>query len=103
MSTTGTGKSYLIPAIKRRLRRIASIADIESKSPVLIIALMGVAAFNINESIIHSTLSIPILNNKSIDINSERTKQLQERLENEIYFIIDEMSMVGQRMLALVD
>jgi ATP-dependent DNA helicase PIF1 len=30
-------------------------------------------------------------------------KQLQERLENVTYFIIDEKSMVGRRMLALID
>jgi hypothetical protein len=92
MGTVGTGKSYLIRAIRGCFHRMAGIG---SKTPVLVIALMGVAAFNINGSMIHSTLSISILTNKSIDINGDRLKQLQERLENITYFIIDEKSMVG--------
>src|SRR6266498_710392 len=79
------------------------MAGKEGKSPVLVIAPTGVAAFNINGSMIHSTLSIPILNDKNIDVNGDRMKQLQERLENIIYFIIDEKSIVGRQMLALID
>jgi hypothetical protein len=92
MGTTGTGKLYLIRAIKGRLRRMAGIG---SKTPVLVIAPTGVAAFNINGSMIHLTLSIPILTDKSININGDKLKQLQERLENVTYFIINEKSMVG--------
>src|SRR3954466_12248647 len=75
----------------------------ESKVPVKVIAPTGVASFNINGMTIHSTLSIPICNNKRRDLDGNRLKQLQERLKNVIYLIIDEKSMVGRRMLALVD
>jgi ATP-dependent exoDNAse (exonuclease V) alpha subunit len=71
---------------------------------VKVIAPTGVAAFNINGTTIHSTLSIPIFNNKcSSDLDSNRLKQLQERLQDVIYLVIDEKSMVGRRMLALID
>jgi ATP-dependent DNA helicase PIF1 len=100
MGTAGTGKSYVIKAIRARLR---AMAEKDGKSPVLVIAPTGVAAFNINGSTIHSTLSIPIMNDKKYELNSIRLKQLQERLQNVSYFIIDEKSMVGRRMLGIID
>ncbi len=101
MGTAGTGKSYLIRAIRNRLNIMA--AGNGSESPVQVVAPTGVAAFNINGTTIHSTLSIPILNNKDFELGSNRLKELQERLQNIIYLIIDEKSMVGRRMLALID
>jgi DNA replication protein DnaC len=92
ISTASTGKSYLIKAIRRHLCKMAGI---KSKIPVLVIALTGVVTFNINRSMIYLMLSIPILNNKSININSDKMKQLQKRLKNVTYFIIDEKNMVG--------
>ncbi|CAG8709108.1 9860_t:CDS:2, partial [Racocetra fulgida] len=38
-----------------------------------------------------------------LDINREKLKQLQKRLQNINYIIIDEMSMVDHRMLAIID
>ncbi len=92
MGTAGTRKSYLIKAIRGRLH---TMAGKEGKSPVLVIAPTGVAAFNINGAMIHSTLSVLIMNDKKYELNSIRLKQLQERLQNVSYFIIDEKSMVG--------
>ncbi|CAG8622479.1 21470_t:CDS:2 [Cetraspora pellucida] len=51
---------------------------------------------------IHLALSIPI-GSANLDIDGERLKQLQKRLNGVNYFVIDEKSMVGHRMLALVD
>ncbi len=48
-------------------------------------------------------LSIPILSDNCFDIDGKWLKQLQERLQNVNYFIIDEKSMVRRRMLALID
>jgi len=70
---------------------------------VKVIALIGVTSFNINGLTIHSTLSILIINQKSLDLDGKRLKQLQERLKDVIYLIIDEKSMVGRRMLSLID
>ena len=71
------------------------MAENGGKSSVLMIALMGVVAFNINSATIHSTLSIPIKKGKDDEMNSIRLKKLQERLQDVLYFIIDEKSMVG--------
>ena len=43
------------------------------------------------------------MNDKKFELSSIRLKQLQERLQNVSYFIIDEKSMVGRRMLGLID
>ena len=66
------------------------------------VALTGVAAFNIRSTTIHSALLIPISSN-NLDLNGERLKKLQKKLEGVSYLIIDEKSMVGRRMLALID
>lgn len=59
MGTAGTGKSYLINAIRARLQKIAMNNGAET-SPVIVLAPTGVAAFNIHGTTIHSTLSILI-------------------------------------------
>ncbi len=79
------------------------MTGIESKSSVVILALTGVTVFNINGVMIYSMLSISILSDNCFDIDGERLKQLQERLQNVNYFIIDEKSMVRCWMLALID
>ena len=87
MGTAGTGKSYLIGTIHERLRATEGSG---SKPPVLVIAPTGVAAFNINGATIHSTLSIPLCNTKNLELDNKRLKQLQERLQNVVYLIINE-------------
>ena len=93
MGTAGTGKSYLIKAIRARLHAMVGSG---SKHLALVIAPTGVAAFNINGATIHSMLSIPIMNKNNYDLDGKRLKQLQERLQNITYLIIDEKSMVGR-------
>jgi ATP-dependent DNA helicase PIF1 len=73
------------------------------KFPVQVIVPTGVAAFNINGATVYSTLSLPIINKKKVDLKGIRLKQFQEKLQDVIYFIIDEKSMVGRRMLSLID
>ena len=49
-------------------------------------------------------LSVPIINsNKNTELGGNRLRQLQERLANVIYLIIDKKSMVGCRMITLID
>ncbi|CAG8720815.1 17502_t:CDS:1 [Cetraspora pellucida] len=102
MGTAGTGKSYLIKAVVVRLNELAKDHGVEKKSPVLLLAPTGVAAYNIHGTTIHSALSIPV-NCTNFDLNGERLKQLQNKLQDVKYFIIDEKSMVGHRTLALID
>ena len=73
MGTAGTGKSYLIQAIRCRLLEIARNNGLIIKSPILVLALTGVAAFNIHGATIHSALSIPV-NSSNFDIGGERLK-----------------------------
>ncbi|GES78967.1 ATP-dependent DNA helicase Pif1-like [Rhizophagus clarus] len=82
MGTAGTGKSYLIRVIREKLQTIARSGH---NLPIIVLALIGVAAFNINE------------------IDGEYLKQLQKRLQGVHYVIIDELSMISQRMLAKID
>ena len=100
MGIAGTGKSYLIKAIQNVLYEMAGN---ETKDPLLVLAPTGVAAFNIGGRMVHSALSIPICNNNNVNLEGERLKRLQQRLEGIKYIIIDEKSMVGRRMLALID
>jgi ATP-dependent DNA helicase PIF1 len=102
MGTAGTDKSYLINMIQDRLQEIARSHNNDTQSPVLVLAPTRVAAFNIHSIIIHSALSIPI-SSGNFKLNGDRLKKLQKKLEVIKYFIIDEKSMVGCRMLALID
>src|SRR4051794_36321297 len=98
MGTARTGKTYLIKAIRCRLQEMVGTG---SKSPMVVLALTGVAAFNIDGTTIHSGLAIPIINDsKCLEIKGERLKQLQDKLRDVSYVIIDEKSMIGRRMLA---
>ena len=75
-----------------------------SKSSIIVLALTGVAAFNIDGITVHLGLSIPIINDsKRMDIKGEQLKQLQNRLKDVKYVVIDEKSMVSRQMLALID
>jgi len=47
-----------------------------SKILMKVIVLIGVISFNINSLTIYSTLSIPIINKKSLDLDDKRLKQL---------------------------
>ena len=63
MGTAGTGKMFLINSIRNRICVMATQKGY--KSPMIVIAPTGVAAFNVNGVTIHATLSIPITNNKN--------------------------------------
>ncbi len=76
----------------------------ESKSPIAVLTLTGVAAFNIDGIMIYFGLSILIVNDtKHFDINGEWLMQLQNKLKDISYIIIDKKSMVDHQMLALID
>ncbi len=94
MGIAGMEKSYLINMIHDCLQEIARNRKVNSQSPILVLALTGIAAFNIYSITIHSALSIPISRN-NFDLNGERLKILQKKLEGVVYLVIDEKSMVG--------
>jgi hypothetical protein len=68
----------------------------------MVLAPTGIAAFNIDSSTIHSSLSVPICGT-NFELEGESLKKLQNKLKHIQYFIIDEMSMVGRHFLAIID
>ncbi len=101
LETAGTEKSYLIKMIQDRLYEIACDHNINI-SPVMLLAPISVAVFNIHGSTIYSSFSIPV-SAKTFDLTGENLKRLQSKLDIMYYFVIDEKSMVGRHMLALID
>ncbi len=78
MSTAKIEKSYLIRTIRKQFNIMVGN---KVKILIQVIAPIEVIVFNINEVIIHSILSISILNNnKNFKLDSSQLKQLQEQL-----------------------
>ena len=93
----GTGKSYLINAIKSLLQHSCAVT-----------ATTGKAAFNIHMYVIygctiHSLLKLPVGVKGNKDLTGQNLVKLQNTLKNISYIIIDEYSMQGQKMFAWVD
>ena len=70
----GTGKSYLIGAIKQAFE----VDYFPEKSPLLLLASTRVATFNISASTLHSALHIPVKDMTSLD--GSRLINLQEEM-----------------------
>ena len=73
---------------------------------VLLAAPTGLAAFNIGGSTIHSALGITTNENRSAQmkpLSDELKSKYAIRLESLKFIIIDEVSMVGNKMLAKID
>ena len=90
--TAGTGKSFLIRAIAQLLG-----------SACLLTGTTGIAGFNICGSTLHSALHLPIQLSSGKDLQGSALARLQQRFKDVQYLIIDEVSMLGQRMLYWVD
>lgn len=88
----GTGKSYLIRAVKNCLG-----------SKCAVTATTGKAAFNVNGVTVHSLLKLPIGPSSHKDLKGESLAALQENLSTVKYIIIDEYSMLGQTTMGWID
>ena len=88
----GTGKSYLINAIKVLLKQSCAVT-----------ATTGKAAFSIHGCTIHLMLKLPVGARGNKDLSGESLVRLQNTLKEIGYIIIDEYSMLGQKMFAWVD
>jgi len=88
----GSGKSYVIDAIRNEL---------QVKCQVL--AYTGKASFNVNGVTLHSFLKLPIGTKRLTDLKGIALQQLHSNLENVDYLIIDEYSFVGQSLLGWID
>ena len=88
----GTGKSYLINAIRNLLQ-----------SKCAVTATTGKAAYNIRGVTIHSLLKLPIGSRGNKDLTGQSLCRLQENVNNIGYIIIDEYSMLGQVTFGWID
>lgn len=88
----GTGKSYLINAVKNLLQQSCAVT-----------ATTGKAAFNIHGCTIHSLLKFPVGAKGNKDLTGQNIIKLQNSLKEIRYIIIDEYSMLGQKIFAWVD
>jgi ATP-dependent DNA helicase PIF1 len=85
IGVAGTGKSYLINAIRNLLR-----------SKCAVTATTGKASYNIRGITIHSLLKLPIGSRGRKYLTGQSLSRLQENLNGVEYIIIDEYSMLGQ-------
>lgn len=88
----GTGKSYLINAIRGLLHNKCAVT-----------ATTGKAAFNINGVTIHSLLKLPVGSRGNRDLTGQSLIRLQQSLNGIDYIIIDEYSMLGQITFGWID
>ena len=92
LGTAGTGKSFLIQAIAQLLL-----------DKCLLTATTGIAAFHIGGITLHSALHLPVQKHNCNDLRGQSLATLQNKLKHIRYLIVDEVSMLGQNMMAWVD
>ena len=88
----GTGKSFLITALKNLLQDKCCIT-----------ATTGKAAHNVNGITIHSLLKLPVSKQQAKALSGQSLIQLQDDLRVTEYIVIDEYSMLGQATMAWID
>ena len=88
----GTGKSYLINAIRNLLQIKCAVT-----------ANTGKAAYNVGGVTLHSLLKLPIESRGNKDLTGQSLCGLQESVNNIRYIIIDEYSMLGQVTFGWID
>ena len=103
----GVGKSHLLRAIDESIKRwyLRMPGHDFTKTPVAIIAPTGTAAFNVRGLTIHAALAIPP--NRDLAefefLTFEKANTLRTAWANVQLLIIDEVSMVGNRMLHTIN
>ena len=88
----GTGKSFLINAVRNYL-----------KEKCIVTATTGKASFNINGITIHSFLKLPVGKMSQKDLSGQSLDNLQKNLLSVDYIVIDEYSMLGQTTMGWID
>ena len=92
IGVAGTGKSYLINAIRSVLR-----------NKCVVTATTGKASYNIRGITIHSLLKLPVGSRRQKDLTGETLARLQKSLNGVDYILIDEYSMLGQVTFGWID
>ena len=88
----GTGKSYLINAMRNLLQAKCAVT-----------ATTGKAAFNIRGTTLHSLLRLPVGSRGQSVLKGQTLSRFQQSLHHIDYIIIDEYSMLGQNSFGWVD
>lgn len=88
LGTAGTGKSYVICALA---------------NTCVLPGTTGMASFHVCGQTLHSALRLPIHSNNQCDLQGSSLRQLQLNLHGTHYIIVDDMSMIGPKMIARVD
>ncbi|XP_070403924.1 uncharacterized protein [Nothobranchius furzeri] len=100
----GTGKSHLVKAVSYETTRILSrLSNYPDDIHVLLTAPTGVAALNINATTIHNSFAIG--NNISLPyqpLREEKINTLRATLKHLQILIIDEISMVDNKLLTYI-
>ena len=92
MGQAGTGKSYLINALRNLLQ-----------SKCAVTATTGKASYNIRGVTIHSLLKLPVGARGNKDLTGQSLYRLQDNLRGIEYILIDEYSMLGQTTFGWID
>ena len=95
----GSGKSFWIQKVKGYARTIFN----HNNYFVYTSAPSGTAAFLIKGETLHSLLMLPIDYHSFNTLSSDRLYELQQKFENIGVLIIDEKSMIGQRLFHMTD
>ena len=88
----GSGKSFVIEAVRNLLNEKCRVC-----------AFFGIAAFNIKGTALHSLLQLPIQGKRNGPLKSSALAKLQNDLNGITYLIIDEFSVIGQKMFAWIN
>ena len=81
----------MIDAIKNLLKQHCKVCS-----------FFGTAAFNVKDQTLHSLLQLPIRGKKCAELKGQSLQRLQNQLEGIQYLIIDEYSVIGQKMLGWI-
>ena len=92
LGTAGTEKSFLIQAIAQLLQ-----------DKCMLTATTGIAAFHIGGITLISALHLPIQKHNCTDLRGQTLAKLQHKISNIKYLIVNEVSMLGQNMMAWID
>ena len=87
----GSGKSFVIQAVTNLLNEQCKVC-----------AYFGIAAFNIKGTTLHSLRQLPIRGKKNGPLKSSALTRLQGDLKGAKYLIIDEFSVIGQKMFGWI-
>ena len=108
MGTTGVGKSFLIRALEHKIWELAKAKYGNEAYPniqtvVKLVAFTGKAAYQVGGVTIYSLLSISDLRSGVQPLSQPTLRRLQKELKGTCFLFIDEMSIVGLKMLYAID